>query len=271
MKSHFDAGNWQGAIICEHFPAGVNEQFVRDDRGVLAEGQYEVVEKLQDNAGQERIYRTHKFVIPPSEGEEVLLGSIAWDITERKRAEDALRAHEEQLRLILASTGEGIFGLDMNGRCTFANRACVEMLGFAKEDDLLGKKMHELIHHTRHDGTNYLVKECPTYRSCTLRHVTFAEYELLWRADGSAFHAEYQSYPMVRIDSVIGAVVSFADITQRKQAEAALKQERDFAESLIGASHRPGARSGRTDYSFQFLHGKALRLRFGGGEGPKLV
>ncbi|MCP4900471.1 MAG: PAS domain S-box protein, partial [bacterium] len=155
------------------------------------------------------------------------------DLTERKRAEDALRVNEEQLQLILASTGEGIFGLNMSGCCTFANRACVEMLGFAKVDDLLGKKMHELIHHTRHDGTNYPVEECPTYRSCTQRHVTFADDELLWRADGSAFHAEYQSYPMLRNDSVIGAVVSFADITERKRAEAALKQERDFAESLI--------------------------------------
>ena len=233
LKSHFGVGNWQGTNTCEHFTAEFNQQLIRDDRKVLAEGHYEIVEKLRDHAGQERTFRTHKFVIPPPKGEEVLLGSIAWDITERKRAEDSLRAQEEQLRLILASTGEGIFGLDMSGRCTFANRACVEMLGFAKEDDLYGKKMHELIHHTRHDGTNYPVKECPTFRSCTLRHVTFADDELLWRADGSAFHAEYQSYPMMSNDSVIGAVVSFSDITQRKQAEAALKQERDFAESLI--------------------------------------
>jgi PAS domain S-box-containing protein len=155
------------------------------------------------------------------------------DITERKRAEEALRANEEQLRLILASTGEGIFGLDMNGRCTFANRACVELLGFGDEADLLGRKMHELIHHTRHDGTAYPVQECPTYHSCTQRLVTFADDEPLWRADGTAFPAEYQSFPMLRDDSVLGAVVSFSDISERKQAEAAVKKERDFAESLI--------------------------------------
>ncbi|MCG6860377.1 MAG: PAS domain S-box protein [Chromatiaceae bacterium] len=155
------------------------------------------------------------------------------DITERKRAEEALRDHEQQLRLILASTGEGIFGLDLQGRCTFANRACIELLGFTDEEDLLGKRMHELIHHTRHDGTDYPVEECPTYRSCTLRDVTFADDELLWRADGSAFHAEYQSAPLVRNGAVLGAVVSFADITERKLAAVAIKEERDFAEQLI--------------------------------------
>lgn len=155
------------------------------------------------------------------------------DITQRKRSEEALRSNEQQLRLILSSTGEGIFGLDMDGCCTFANRACIELLGFTDEEDLLGRKMHELIHHTRHDGAPYPVQECPTYRSCTLRHVTFADDELLWRADGSAFHAEYQSFPMVRDDAVLGAVVSFADITERKLAEATIKRERDFAEHLI--------------------------------------
>ncbi len=155
------------------------------------------------------------------------------DITERKRGEDALRTQEEQLRSILASTGEGIFGLDMHGNCTFANRACLDLLGYDDVYDLLGKKMHELIHHTHHDGTEYPVEECPTYRSCTLRHVTFADDEPLWRADGSRFHAQYQSFPMVRNDEVVGAVVTFADITERKKAETALKRERDFAERLI--------------------------------------
>ena len=155
------------------------------------------------------------------------------DITERRRAEEKLRSSEEQLRLILASTGEGIFGLDMDGRCTFANRACLDLLGYGDIYDLLGKRMHELIHHTHHDGSNYPVEECPTQRSCTQRQVTFADDEPLWRADGSCFHAEYQSFPMVRGDEVLGAVVSFSDITERKSAEEAVKRERDFAESLI--------------------------------------
>jgi PAS domain S-box-containing protein len=172
---------------------------------------------------------------PMYDGQGSYAGSLrlVTDITERKRAEDLLRSREEQLRLILASTGEGIFGLDMEGRCTFVNRACIEQLGYKDEAELLGQRMHELIHHTRHDGTEYPAEECPTYRSCTLRHVTFADDEPLWRADGSFFHAEYQSYPMVRNDSVIGAVVSFADITERKRTEEEIKRERDFAESLI--------------------------------------
>jgi len=166
-------------------------------------------------------------------GEEWHSVSIIRDMTERKRAEEEIKQREERLRLILASTGEGIFGLDAKGRCTFANRACVELLGFAREEDLLGKDMHRLVHHTRQDGTPYPPDACPTYRSLVARQGTFSEDELLWRSDGTAFHAEYQSYPTLRDDQVVGAVVSFADIGARKRAEAAIKQERDFAERLI--------------------------------------
>lgn len=158
---------------------------------------------------------------------------IIRDITDRKRAEQEIKQREERLRLILASTGEGIFGLDAKGRCTFANRACIELLGFAREEDLLAKDVHRLVHHTRRDGTPNPPDECPTYRSLVERQITFSEDELLWRSDGTAFHAEYQSYPTLQDGEVVGAVVSFADISARKGAEAAIKQERDFAERLI--------------------------------------
>ncbi len=158
---------------------------------------------------------------------------IIRDITDRKRAEQEIMQREERLRLILASTGEGIFGLDAKGRCTFANRACIELLGFTREEDLLAKDMHRLVHHTRRDGTPNPTGECPTYRSLVERQITYSEDELLWRCDGTAFHAAYQSSPTLQDGEVVGAVVSFADISARKRAEAAIKQERDFAERLI--------------------------------------
>nr|MBS0021208.1 PAS domain S-box protein [Gammaproteobacteria bacterium] len=160
------------------------------------------------------------------------LGMVT-DITERKRSEDALRSHEQQLRLILASTGEGIFGIDKDGRCMFANRACATLLGYDNETVLLGKRMHTLTHHTRADGSPYPVEACPTYETCRSGKRTRVEGDLLWRADGSAFPVEYQSHPMRQDGEVVGAVVTFSDMTERLAAREALRRERDFAESLI--------------------------------------
>jgi PAS domain S-box-containing protein len=158
------------------------------------------------------------------------------DITERKRSEDALRSNEQQLRLILASTGEGIFGIDKRGQCIFANRACAQMLGYAEEGALLGQRMHRLTHHTRADGSPYPVEACPTYETCRSAKHTRVEGELLWRADGSAFPTDYQSHAMLQEGRVVGAVVTFSDMTERLEAREALRRERDFAESLIATA-----------------------------------
>jgi PAS domain S-box-containing protein len=144
-----------------------------------------------------------------------------------------LAEREAQLRLILSSTGEGIFGIDKYGRCMFANQACAKMLGYADESFLLGKQMHGLIHHTRADGSPYPVEACPTYRSARRTRV---QGELLWRADGSAFQADYQSHPMVQDGEVVGAVVTLFDLTERLEAREALRRERDFAESVIATA-----------------------------------
>jgi len=85
------------------------------------------------------------------------------DVTARNRTEAALRASEEQVRLLLDSTGEGIYGIDLDGNCTFANRSCLRMLGYPDQAALLGKNMHALIHHTRADGRPYPVDECKLY------------------------------------------------------------------------------------------------------------
>ena len=146
------------------------------------------------------------------------------EITERKQAEQALREREEQLKLILASTGEGIFGMDQRGRCTFANRACVELLRYQDEKDLLGQDMHTLIHHRRRNGTPHPKDGCPIYQARCEDKVAHLEDEVLWRADGSSFPVDYRSYPMLRDGEVVGTVVSITDITERKEEEAQLLQ-----------------------------------------------
>ncbi len=158
-----------------------------------------------------------------TEGEQ-FFSAIIRDITERKQAEEALRESEEQVRLLLDSTAEAIYGIDIDGECTFCNPVCVAMLGYDGAEDLLGRHIHDLIHHTRPDGTPYPAEECLIYQAFREGEGTHVDNEVLWRKDGTSFAAEYRSHPINRDDRVIGAVVTFLDITERKRAEAALQE-----------------------------------------------
>jgi len=89
--------------------------------------------------------------------------ALSEDITERKRAEDALQQSEERIRLILDSSAEGIFGCDPLGNCLFCNQTAVRLLGYEEPVELLGQNMHRLEHHTRKDGTPFPIDECPIY------------------------------------------------------------------------------------------------------------
>jgi PAS domain S-box-containing protein len=131
-------------------------------------------------------------------------------------------AWRHQLEMLLESAGEGIYGVDQNGRCIFINRAGAELIGF-EPDEVLGRNMHYLIHHAHSDGRNYDVHECPIFRAFQEGQGVRIESEVLWRRDGSAFPAEYTSYPIRDAGQIVGAVVTFADITERKRAEAVLR------------------------------------------------
>lgn len=143
----------------------------------------------------------------------------------------ALREREEQVRLLLNSTAEAIYGLDLEGCCTFCNPASLELLGYARERDLLGKKMHQLIHHTRPDGSAYPVEECLVCRVFHRGEGCHVSDELFWRSDGSGFPVEYRSLPVKKGGQTVGAVVTFLDISER------LKIEKMKDEMLSAISH----------------------------------
>jgi PAS domain S-box-containing protein len=137
-----------------------------------------------------------------------------------------------RLALLLESTGEGIFGVDMAGTCTFVNRAACEMLGWRTEQ-VLGRNMHELIHHTYPDGRHYPECDCPIFNAFRRGMPCRIDDEVIWRADGSAFSAEYSSHPILEGGVVQGAVATFTDITKRKQAEALLRASHDELEQRV--------------------------------------
>ena len=150
------------------------------------------------------------------------------------RPPEAARAWTQRLQLLLESTGEGIFGIDTDGRCTFINRAGAQMLG-RPADQVLGRNMHELIHHTHTDGRHYPEAECPIFNAFRQGLPCRIDREVLWRADGSPFSAEYSSYPILDDGTVQGAVVTFVDITERRLAEDLLHQARAELEQRVSS------------------------------------
>ncbi|HSO59822.1 MAG TPA: response regulator [Desulfobacterales bacterium] len=155
-------------------------------------------------------------------------------ISNRKLAREAVlrREAEELTRLTLDSAGDGIIGVDSEGRATFVNNAAERMLGFG-EGELTGKPIHDLIHHRRSDGSPYPADECPMRAAFTDGEVHRVDEEMLWRKDGTGFQAEYTANPIRKDGHVIGAVIAFEDITKRKQAEESVRNSEQRLAQII--------------------------------------
>src|ERR1700694_5071706 len=152
-----------------------------------------------------------------------------------------LETHEDvadTMRLILESTGEGIYGIDPQGACTFVNRAAARMFG-ADPADLVGQDVHALSHrHTRADGSTYPVEKCPIHRAFVDGVASATADEVFWRADGTSFPVEYSSYPILDKGLNKGAVVAFSDITQRRKMEDDLREANEKLRSWISDLER---------------------------------
>ena len=145
---------------------------------------------------------------------------------------ESLRVSEDNLRLLLDSTAEAIYGLDLQGNCTFCNASCLRLLGFESYAQLIGENMHALIHHCGPDGTPRDFEHCRITRTFLDGTGANADDEVFWRADGSFFPAEYWSFPQRRDGAITGAVVTFLDISERKRMEQALQQSERNAQLL---------------------------------------
>ena len=150
------------------------------------------------------------------------------NITEREQAED-------RVRLLLDFTAEAIYGVDINGYCTFANPACLRMLRYESLQAVMGKNMHELVHHSRSDGAPKPAVHCRVFRAFEKGEGAHVDDEVLWRADGTSFPAEYWAYPVRSGGEVVGGVVTFLDISERKRAEEELIKAKEAAEAASQA------------------------------------
>jgi PAS domain S-box-containing protein len=150
-------------------------------------------------------------------------------------AADPLWQH--QLGLLLESTGEGIFGIDLDGHCMFINRAGARMLGF-EPPEVLGCNMHELTHHSHADGSHYPDTDCPIFNAFRQGLPCRIDTEVFWRRDRTPFAVEYSSHPIIDGVMVRGAVITFVDITERKRAADALHKAKNELELRVGERTR---------------------------------
>ncbi len=164
---------------------------------------------------------------------------------EPRTALPAQAAHplwRDQLGLLLESTGEGIFGIDLDGHCMFINRAGARMLGY-EPAEVLGHNMHELTHHSHADGRAYPDTDCPIFNAFRRGLPCRIDTEVFWRRDRTPFPVEYSSHPIVDAGHVRGAVITFVDITERKRAADALQAAKNELEQRVDERTRELSRA----------------------------
>jgi PAS domain S-box-containing protein len=155
-------------------------------------------------------------------------------ILERRLAEAALDKLRMQQEQILTAAGEGIYGVDKKGLTTFVNPAAAKMLGWEPEE-LIGRSQHYTIHHTRADGTPYPEEECPISVAVRDGQIHSGTDEIYFKKDGSGFPVDYISTPVIENGEIQGAVVTFADVSTRKKAEADIARVQLYLQSIINA------------------------------------
>ncbi len=145
---------------------------------------------------------------------------VAQSVHERRLAEIKRLESEAFTRSLLDAASEGFYSIDTEGNVTLCNQAFVNLLGFASKDELLGRQLHHVIHHSRPDGSPYPVEQCPIQRTARTGEPAHVEYELFYRRDGSSLPVEYRVAPLYRDGVLQGAICTFTDISERARDEA---------------------------------------------------
>jgi len=206
------------------------EAMVREGaNGVIAEMRY------RHKNGHWHYVEAHGCAVRNSYGGLERIVVISRMIDDRFLARQKLEEREERLQLLLDSTAEAIYGVDLSGNCTFCNPALLRMLGYEDASYLLGRNMHQVIHHSRADGSAYPVEECCIYQAFRTSSVMHVDNEVVWRADSTYLPVEYWSHPVKHEGKTVGAMVAFVDITERKAAQEALHRAHEEAELFINS------------------------------------
>lgn len=231
-----------GKTVDDLLPAGAaadckksEEELIKNRRPVAFE------EALTGRDGAKRVFDTVKAPIYDAGGALMGIVCVSHDVTEHRQAEERISRLSRRNELILSSAGEGIYGIDTDGNVTFANPAAEKMIGWEPRE-IIGKRQHDMLHHSKADGSPNPPETCKIYAAYKDGRVYHADDEVFWRKDGTFFPVEYTSTPIREDGAITGAVVVFKDVSDRKQAELMLKaavrkarEERAKSDSVIAA------------------------------------
>lgn len=159
-----------------------------------------------------------------------------------KEANKEIERLRSLIDTILNSIKHGIYGVDIEGNITFINPEACTYLGY-KEEELLGKKSHVMFHHSHIDGSNYPIEACPARQAIEHGVSQFVYDEVFWRKDGTSFPVEYYCTPIIQNNKKVGAIISFRDITDKKNLhELMIKSEKYsiIGELAAGIAHEIG-------------------------------
>ncbi len=228
--------SWTKVVHPEDHPA-IAEMAVSQKAGRMGEANYRICLP----GGRTHWIWERFFPVFEDSGEFTQIIGLAEDVTKFKTTEQALlqsqeelemrveartaelEASSEQIRLLLEAVPHGVYGITRDGSCSFCNPACLEMLGYDSAAELLGKDLHELVHHTRPDGRPYPRSECPQVRTLQAGVGVNFDTDVYWRKDGTSFPVEVWCHPFGEGGKVEGAVVTFIDISERKRLELELR------------------------------------------------
>lgn len=210
---------WRDAV----HPDDVAAAEIHLNNAVLGKEKFDTEFRVIMPDGEIRNLRAAARVERDAMGKAECVTGINWDMTEARRAVEGLRKKEEEVRLLLNSTAEAIYGIDLEGNCSFANPACARLLGYPDVDSFIGRNMHRLIHYAWPDGEPMPIGDCNIFKAFREGKRVHVVDEVLWKADGTGFPVEYWSYPQVQEGKVTGAVVTFIDISERLKAEETIR------------------------------------------------
>jgi two-component system sensor histidine kinase VicK len=160
-------------------------------------------------------FRSRRMQLP---GERPFVLNHGMDVTEQYEAEEALHLATRQRELILESVGDGIYGIGLDGKLTFINAAGARALGYSPEQ-LTGRDVHEVIHHSHADGTSYSKSTSPILQAMRRSEPIRMRDEVFWRQDGTAIPVEYSANPLIEEGRISGMVVAFQDVSERRRLE----------------------------------------------------
>jgi len=210
-----------GSLLAKFVPS--DRRVAIDDylKTIADSGEAQGMLYLEHTDGETRVIAYRNKLIESLGRSPYVLG-FGVDITEQVRAEGRLRTLTRQSDSILESVGDGIYCIDLDGQVTVVNAAAAQMLGY-RQEELLGRVMHNLIHHTKADGTPYSIDESPIRKSLFNFGTARVTDEVFWRKDGTSFPVEYVARPLIDTNTsesgeacALGVVVAFTDTTERR-------------------------------------------------------